>query len=266
MSYKKNMIFHYTSIETLELIIKNKTIRFTRFDQLDDQTETEGLPEMLKKSYFLSCWVNEEKENIPQWVMYAEKGVRIEFPEKWYKKHSIPIENKDASIAEFSFLDENHPAKKMFFILPFEKLNDKDGNYYFVPPMNEKDGLVVEVEYCHNFSERKRECWDFNNNRIGLTHLDAPIKFKDDYWSFQKEIRYFLMCNSSYENRHNIPNFIDVPINEDIFNKIKIRLHPNCTSEYQKKVEQIINNYLPNLDITSHIERSLLDGKYKQKK
>lgn len=73
-------VFHYCSIETLEKILEYKTIRFRRFDLMDDQTETHGLPEMIKKSYFLSCWVADQKEKIPQWAMYAPKGVRIELP------------------------------------------------------------------------------------------------------------------------------------------------------------------------------------------
>ena len=47
------MVYHYTSIKTLGLILKNRKIRFTRFDLLDDRTEVEGLPELLKKRYFL---------------------------------------------------------------------------------------------------------------------------------------------------------------------------------------------------------------------
>lgn len=33
-------IYHYTSIETLALIIKNKTIRFNRLDFVDDCEES----------------------------------------------------------------------------------------------------------------------------------------------------------------------------------------------------------------------------------
>lgn len=32
-------IFHYTSIETLALILKNRTIRFSRLDKVDDPEE-----------------------------------------------------------------------------------------------------------------------------------------------------------------------------------------------------------------------------------
>lgn len=46
-------IYHYCSVDTLEKILANRTIRFSRFDKMDDQTETVGLPEMLKKNVLL---------------------------------------------------------------------------------------------------------------------------------------------------------------------------------------------------------------------
>lgn len=40
-------IYHYTNIETLALVLKNKTIRFNRLDRVDDleegQTESSGI-------------------------------------------------------------------------------------------------------------------------------------------------------------------------------------------------------------------------------
>ena len=107
-------IYHYTDIKTLGLILKNRTIRFKRFDLMDNRTETDGLPEMLKKNYFLSCWVSDAKEKIPQWAMYAPKGVRIELLKKWYKKFPIPIAGTDQYVDEMP-IDESHPAKKLFF-------------------------------------------------------------------------------------------------------------------------------------------------------
>ena len=43
---------HYTSIESLEKILESKKILFKRFDLMDDQTENEGVPNILKKNFF----------------------------------------------------------------------------------------------------------------------------------------------------------------------------------------------------------------------
>jgi len=76
-------IHHYTSIENLALILKNKTIRFTRLDKVDDSEEAGLSCKNIQLSYytFVSCWTDSEEESIPLWKMYAGKemhGIRIE--------------------------------------------------------------------------------------------------------------------------------------------------------------------------------------------
>ena len=72
---------HYTSIETLELILKNRTIRFNRTDRVDDPDENDIIINDINiaKYLFVSCWTMEDCESIPQWSMYGNnsKGVRI---------------------------------------------------------------------------------------------------------------------------------------------------------------------------------------------
>lgn len=74
------MIYHYTTLENLTLIIKNQTLRFNRLTQVDDQDE--GITAdygSLGDFVFVSCWTNKDTENIVLWNMYARDmtGVRI---------------------------------------------------------------------------------------------------------------------------------------------------------------------------------------------
>ena len=51
-------IYHYTSIETLALILKNKTIRFNRLDHVDDVDEAaygSGVQKKVKISHYGIC-------------------------------------------------------------------------------------------------------------------------------------------------------------------------------------------------------------------
>lgn len=70
-------IYHYTNIETLALILKNKTIRFNRLDQVDDleegQTECSGIK--VGQYLFVSCWTEDPEESIPLWRMYTDKAI-----------------------------------------------------------------------------------------------------------------------------------------------------------------------------------------------
>ncbi len=59
-------IHHYTSIETLALILKHKTIRFNRLDQVDDMEESmngsETTGTKLRQYIFFSCWIQDKKD------------------------------------------------------------------------------------------------------------------------------------------------------------------------------------------------------------
>lgn len=256
-------IYHYTDITTLGLILKNKTIRFKRFDLMDDRTETDGLPEMLKKNYFLSCWVLDKNEKIPQWAMYSPNGVRIEMPVKWYKKFPIPIAGTDQYLEKMP-VEDSHPAKNLFYPRPFFDWYQNGQKYYFAPPMDEEDGFIVKVEYDENFATLKKEHWRENEdgNGISLSHIATPIRFKDAYWSFQDEVRFYLHANCKHEERDGVPEYIDLPIDENALKEIKIRVYPNCSKEDFQRVKDLVSDNFATLDSTEIMERSLLDGKY----
>lgn len=256
-------IYHYCSVDTLEKILANRTIRFSRFDKMDDQTETVGLPEMLKKTYFLSCWVADGKEKIPQWAMYAPKGVRIELPIKWYTKHLIPIADTNEFIERLP-LDDGQPGEHTFYPFPFSDWWKPGNKYALVPPFDEDEGFVVKVIYSDDFLKFKKESWRTleDGKSISMIHPAEPIKYKDSYWSFQEEIRFYLYTFCKHEDRNELPHFFDLPINEEALKLMKVRAYPNCSKEDFDKIREIISDNFPAYDSDEIIERSALDGKY----
>ena len=70
------MIHHYTNLEVLALILKNRTLRFTRLDQVDDPEESNFISNgvNLGPYTFVSCWTECKEESIPMWKMYT-RGV-----------------------------------------------------------------------------------------------------------------------------------------------------------------------------------------------
>lgn len=258
---------HYTSIESLDKILESKKNRFGRFDLTDDQTENQGVPEVLKNNYFISCWSSESREMIPQWSMYAQNGIRIELPLKWYIKHEIPVKDT-TSILDFSkILDDSHPAVNIFFPVPFLEVFSNN-NYAISPPINETNGFVLEVEYCEDFKEKKQKNWNYDSltKSTYLQDLHSLIRYKDEYWEFQKEIRYYLttICKDGIQDY--LPEYLFVPINPEALSKIEITLYPNCTKDDELKVIEICKKHLRSYEPEIHIKRSQLDGKYLQKK
>ena len=61
-------LYHYTSIETLALILKHKTIRFSRLDRVDDPDEYAFSGDGVTPAHycFVSCWTKNSRENLPQ--------------------------------------------------------------------------------------------------------------------------------------------------------------------------------------------------------
>ena len=82
-------LYHYTSLDTLALILHNKTICFNNLSYVDDieEAETRDMGEFGKFVY-VSCWTDDEEESIPLWNMYTPNmhGVRIRMPKFPFKK------------------------------------------------------------------------------------------------------------------------------------------------------------------------------------
>ncbi len=75
---------HYTKADTLRLILENRTLRFTRADQLDDESEVPfGGPLIDQRMFFVSSWSRSSLGEAGMWSRYgdADRGVRIELPE-----------------------------------------------------------------------------------------------------------------------------------------------------------------------------------------
>lgn len=91
-----NYLYHYTSVETLVLILKNKTIRFSNLASVDD-IEEQGTEDFgdFGRYCFVSCWTKDSEESIPLWNMYTPDmtGVRIRLPEHPFDTEILPANN-----------------------------------------------------------------------------------------------------------------------------------------------------------------------------
>lgn len=91
-------LYHYTNIETLALILKNRTIRFNSLDKMDDLQEQQTADiNNIGQFCYISSWTDDSAESIPMWNMYASlnQGVRIKLrknPFKTYKNYAKDLE------------------------------------------------------------------------------------------------------------------------------------------------------------------------------
>ena len=66
------IIHHYTNIDVLALILKNRTLRFNRLDQVDDPEESNFVSNGVNIGLyaFVSCWTEAKEES-------KERGGRV---------------------------------------------------------------------------------------------------------------------------------------------------------------------------------------------
>lgn len=136
-------LFHYTSIETLALILKNKTIRFNRLDCVDDLEESmygSGPNDIKLGQYqFVSCWTKDSEENLALWKMYTNnKGVRICLDSDMFKTYQI-LESTAISYLEVMMGPETNEADRYIverLLCEFNGSTIKDS--YFKGKINSK--------------------------------------------------------------------------------------------------------------------------------
>lgn len=277
-----DFIYHYTNIDTLKLIMRNRTIRFNRLDGVDDLTESTSFKNVkLANFLFASCWTIQQSESIPQWDRYTDNmaGVRISFPPNpfWYRKIIAP---KGKGIVQHGSFNSPIPLDKMF-----------TDDYVILPMFLNVKHFRRKVIYTPEFIDKKNNAIIMELDSQGkiLAKINDPTgiaSYKSPYWEFQKELRFVLLIFPSFplpplgpfsiEFSDNIPNivanslysgkgprirFIDLDIDPNIFNNIHITTGPLCTSTQKKEVQLLLNECTTN----GTLSNSELEGTIRNK-
>jgi len=222
-----SIIHHYTSINTLALILKYQTIRFNRLDRVDDLSETGFYGKyQFGKFLFVSCWTDSSVESIPLWHMYTDnmRGVRISLESDWMYYRPLKPDPK------YKFIQKG----TLYAPIPFEKFfND---NYMILPFFFERDKLLKKVKYVDDPSIYLKDVVDLKVQPDGVTKMQIKevndfATYKKKIWSFQEEVRFVLFI---------LPT---IPIPPDGFsNENYLKSLPNHI------MNSIINGNGPNLE------------------
>jgi hypothetical protein len=270
-------IYHYTSVESLALILKSKKLRFTRTDRVDDVFEAQSHAGIQFGKYvFVSCWTEEVEENLPQWHMYSGgmTGVRIQLPRNPFRSLTY-VPPSDFTEIEINGPMENSP-------ITFE---ESLGSNYFVVPLFFDNHFASPVEYV----EDVRRCYE-NHVMTDNEHTDNPqvtvsdagrvIRYKSEVWSFQQEYRFALTILPTHPSEsigsspvpekpalryspagylsgvdHGL-QFFDVSISEHALDGLVVRTGPLCTPGTIACVEAVLSQWAPK----AKLEQSALAG------
>lgn len=243
-------IYHYTNIETLALILKNKTIRFNRLDHVDDLEEARCESSGIKigQYLFVSCWTEDSEESIPLWRMYTEKGVgvRIGLEKEMFKKYTyrygevisgVTINGKGQTLLSPKMLQRTDVC--------------------LIPCFN--DGVFYRnVQYVPSVAEAMKNAVAKNNNELTSLNLSEWGAYKNLRWKFQKESRFVLNIYPKPQNipygsdllapyiyyviNKGIPNdidYYDMDLDKFALNSIDITLCPNMSDGNKIIVESL---------------------------
>ena len=186
-------LYHYTSLETLALILTNKSLCFNTLLNVDDieEAETSDMG-LLGKYVYVSCWTDEAAESIPMWQLYTPNmhGVRIQLPIFPFKEHHYKAGELHFKENTTSYID----LKKVFD----DNKASICGNY----PELAQSTYTTDKTLLHPRTKFGDSLDDFKsvlgNGSTGKQQSKTTIRFKElgRYknvdWQFQKEWRYWL--------------------------------------------------------------------------
>jgi hypothetical protein len=243
-------LYHYTSIETLALILKNKTLRFNRLDLVNDKDEASSLDiRSANTMVFVSCWTDESRESIPLWNLYTPnmRGVRIKLPVNMFNGRQSPKVFERGG-AYLTVSDYYYEIKRQELRMRMGgcSINGPNKVYYTDDPE------YLKVRCIHKFDE----------NHISLDFSDLGM-FKKREWEYEQEWRFRIigLIDSVISNdeiskvlldleRYPIlERYIDVPLDETVFEELEITLGPKTTEAEEIIISALVEKYAPNAQI-----------------
>lgn len=266
-------LYHYTSLETLALILYNKTICFNNLLYVDDQeeAETEDMGNFGKFVY-VSCWTKDEKESIPLWNMYTPnmQGVRIRMPKFPFKKYRYKkgelffTEDIETYINMKKMYDENKAS-----------IASTEPHLVEIEYTEEHDKLYPKIRTESCIGALKVVLGESSLDDIGANNAKVEYSFKElgrwkhENWSFEKEWRYIItvtpmgiqdMSRLSFEGRSEMFRKLEdrtlnppyerlfLDISDEALEDIEIVFGPRMSEPEKIMAKALLKQYCPHAE------------------
>ncbi len=270
-------LYHYTNIETIALILSNRTIRLNPLDTMDDLQEKEA--EDIKNAgqyVFISSWTEDDAESIPMWKMYSSltAGVRIRLKKCPFKKYDLDKEYLKAVGDAIGLPLRGYETinNKLTATIPLEDMFKRK---YATHPLIQQEEMLKKVEYTNDQSKLYPQV--LAQSVKGITfRFDQLGRYKNTHWSFQKEWRYILLLlpfdildfSKTEENLSIIATnllsgagdapfrYFDLTLDDDAFKDMEITMSPKISAGNRV----ILNNLVETYNSNAIIKESSLCG------
>lgn len=260
----EELLYHYTTLDTLALILQGRKIKFNPLCNMDDKQEAMLQdPYDIAKYIFISSWTSESKENIAMWKLYSNvhNGVRIGLKRNPFKKYIF-----DPWVWKKEYPHIAISVRSSELILPTRECISEEFSL-----LNHAWGEVLEkVIYTDDNSllfpktvEIGPENTTFKSNGIG--------KYKNTYWEFQNEERYILRfapvgLRAAKQDDNAAQMFVDgispdvhfrdaifLEIDDEAFEKMEVTIAPEFTMGSRVIIESLKSTFNPNMKINESV-------------
>lgn len=230
---KKGTVCHYTAFESLIMILKNRSLRLSRYDLMNDYAEKE-LSKCIEGDLRYIISFAHTKESVAMWALYGKSSslrLRLEFP----------IEVLLNSIDNNFFFDSEKKKKiPIFGTAPVSADYTKKGFTYSKVVYYDKKKHSFRIE------EHPQKTITVTNEMIQA--LAGTIKY--DSWEYEKESRIAVVLHQDKVNTHQGDvKYIYAGLNDDFLSKLKIRYSPWIPEDVQIELSKTINN-LAGVEVT----------------
>lgn len=264
-------LYHYTTVETLALILKNKTMRFNSLRNLDDLEEVKSKDgKLIGERIFVTCFTVDSEESIPIWNMYAKngEGIRIKFRSAMFEGEDIQrryyvVKDKNEiyevnnSNREDVIKDKSNKISMFMFPNLPQKVRYTDEEEEIVPIIENRkadNGFSIEYDPEHSF----------DLSRVGICKRKA--------WSFQEEFRFagIFIDDCSRREKEDLYEepaifYLDLSILEETIKNIEITLGYNMSPGDREIVEILKEKFNKENDANISIKESCFKDRIKMK-
>lgn len=264
---EKEYLYHYTSIEKLALILKNKTIRLNPLDKMDDPQEAKSADvENFGKFVLVSSWTEDEKESIPMWKMYttSEAGVRIKLRKNPFVRQGTyggdigkvlgipPLDKESATSYVPTFLDLSKLFEKKCYSIHawdgdiLNKMVYTDDPNLLEPQLVLKHGDKIELK-TEALGRHKSTYWQFQNEWRYIM-MFFPIDFLTDPEKLAMYMSQFIARVRAGIEPRPLP-YYDLEIDSQFFSEMEITCSPQITPGNRILLDLLVEKYNPDAKV-----------------
>ncbi|WP_390410656.1 hypothetical protein [Lacticaseibacillus jixiensis] len=266
-----DMLYHYTSADTLEKVLQNRTFRLTSLPLVDDEEEelTQNFGSFGRYAY-VSSWTELQAEKHELWSTYTSDlhfGVRIGLPKNIFltTQHTPLLPSDLAGVNVHQNALQPYP-----YTVGIQEIESAYGVYAMIHEVE-----LFPVTYTENPELIEYRTFDKYGNTISVNQSMLGRYKRKSTWDYQHEWRYkafflpfsvddalqyqrensFKQHLLALKNDHTIPfEHFDLPIDDQKFADMEIITSPIMSDTDRQEIDRMVQQFNP----TATVRRSVL--------